>query len=407
MALATDGDGGGVTAAAPVASRPADRCPGVLRLHDAQDGGLARVRLPGGRIASAQLLAVAAAARLGNGIVELTSRANLQVRGLPAAAADEVAGLLAEAGLLPSPEHDRVRNIAASPLAGRHLSSLAPTDGLVEELDRGLCADPALAALPGRFLFAVDDGAGLTGGPDADVRLTAEPGDRFRLGLGGRPTSLTARPKDAAALALAAAREFVEMREGVWRLHEQAGGPKRIAARLGGELVCEEAVGASHESAGGPPRELAGERDGRAPLELSPGSTEQTDGRVALTALPPLARLDPTALEALAALAGELRLAPNRTLTLLDVEPGRAPALLEALGSLGLVVVPDSGWEGLSACAGMGACAKAELDVRAAAARRAEQRHAGDATEHWSACGRRCGEPTDVGLPVYPGHPLP
>ena len=112
-------------------------------------------------------------------------------------------------------------------------------------------------------------------------------------------------------------------------------------------------------------------------------------------------------LDSLAGLAGELRLAPNRTLTLLDVDPAAAPALRESLASLGLVVVPDSGWEGLSACAGMGACAKAELDVRAAAAERAEQRGPGDPTEHWSACERRCGEPAGVSLPVYPGHPLP
>jgi precorrin-3B synthase len=386
VALPTHGDGGGVTAEAPVASRPADRCPGVLRLHDAQDGGLARIRLPGGRIDSAQLLAVARAGRLGNGIVELTSRANLQVRGLPASAADEVAGLLADVGLLPSPEHDRVRNVAASPLAGRHPSSLAPTDELVEQLDRGLCAEPALAALPGRFLFAVDDGAGLTGRPDADVRLTAEQDGRFRLGLGGRTTSLRARPGDAAALALAAARTFLELSDGAWRVGDRADGPERIAERRGGELV--------------------GERDAGASRALAPGTTEQIDGRVALNALPPLARLDPPALESLAGLAGELRLAPNRTLTLLDVEPGRAPALLESLAALGLVVVPDSGWEGLSACAGMGACAKAELDVRAAAAERAGQRRAGDPTEHWSACGRRCGEPAHA-LPVYPGHPLP
>ena len=374
--------------APPVERSGDDRCPGVLRLHPAQDGGLARIRLPGGRIGATQLEAVGAAARLGNGLVELTSRANLQVRGLPDAAAERVETLLGDAGLLPSRTHERVRNVLASPLAGRHPGAVAATDAVVDALDRGLLADTLLAELPGRFLFAVDDGAGLTAG--ADISLTAVPGG-FALGLGGWRTTLVASAADAAGLAVAAARAFLDLRAeqagAAWRIRELDDGPALVAGRLGGRIA----------SPDRPP----------SPARLAPGALAQRDGRVSVTALPPLGRVEPPAVDGLAALArahgGEVRLSTSRTLSLLDLETAQVAPVRRALDRLGLVVSPRSGWQGLSACAGLGACTKARVDVRAAAARRAAERGPGDPSEHWSACDRRCGEPAGVGVAVFAG----
>jgi len=378
---------------APPAERIGDdRCPGVLRLHPAQDGGLARIRLPGGRVGAIQLEAIRDAARLGNGLVELTSRTNLQVRGLSEAAAARVETLLDRAGLLPSRTHERVRNVVAAPLAGRHPRSISGTDAVVDALDAGLLADARFAELPGRFLFAVDDGAGLTAAVGADVGLAASPRG-FVLELAGRRTDLVAAPAAAAELALAAAYAFLELRGADWRLSELDDGPARVAGRLGGRVVAAEPEG---------PGEPASP-----PTTLAAGALAQRDGRVAVTALPPLGRVEPPALDGLAALAreqgGELRLSTRRTLTVLDVEPDREEAVLSALTALGLVVSPGSGWEGLSACAGMGACAKALVDVRARAAVRAAERGPGDPSEHWSGCERRCGEPRDVGIAMFPG----
>jgi sulfite reductase beta subunit-like hemoprotein len=81
---------------------PADRCPGVLRLTEAADGHLARVRLPGGLVTAAQLRTLARlAGAMGDGRVELTSRGNVQLRALPAGAVAAINGKLAAVGMLP------------------------------------------------------------------------------------------------------------------------------------------------------------------------------------------------------------------------------------------------------------------------------------------------------------------
>jgi sulfite reductase beta subunit-like hemoprotein len=303
----------------------------VLRLHPAQDGGLARVRLPGGRIDVQGLEAVAEAASMGNGIVELTSRASLQVRGLMSSCLDRLEVVLRAGGLLPSAAHDRVRNIIAPALGGRAPAARAYTDGLVAALDARLCADPDLAALPERFLFAVDDGSGEVLSRRADVTLVPEPGGGFRVWANG----------DAPA----------------------AGG--RAMARP-------------------------------API----GVVAQRDGLHAVAALPPLGRFEPGAVVELARVMrefdSEARISTAKTISVVDLELGDAERLLVALGSLGLVTSEDSGWAGLSACAGLGACSKALVDVRAAAVIRARARAAGEPREHWSACERRCGLTPDA-----------
>ena len=98
-----------------------DLCPGVLRPWPAEDGALVRLRIPGGRLALESLAGLLAVAEeYGDGRVHLTTRANLQLRGLPGR--EELPPHVVEAiratGLLPHPDHELVRNIMVSPLTG-------------------------------------------------------------------------------------------------------------------------------------------------------------------------------------------------------------------------------------------------------------------------------------------------
>ena len=407
-----------------------DACPGVLRLHEAADGQLARVRAPGGRLDARALDALAEAAALGSDIVELTSRAGLQVRGLSADSAGPLADVLARGGLLPSLAHDRVRNILAPPLAGRAPAALADVDTVLDALDRALCADAALAELPGRFLFAVDDGTGVVRGMRADVELVAERGgafagapavpdaapragrgEAFRLYLDGLATSLAVSPSQAPEAALRAALAFLELRrkarDGAWRVRELDGGATRLARDLGLDVLdaLPDATGvpASDGSAGGV--SAARRRSARAPRgDRRLGVHVQRDGLFAIAALPPLGRLGRGQLARLAELAAALdattRVSPWRTLSFVDIPACAAAGLLGDLEGLGLVACNASGWAGLSACAGLRACARARVDVREAAGARAVVRGPSSAREHWSGCERRCGEPADAGARV-------
>ncbi len=360
----------------PTAREP-DRCPGALALHEAADGLLARVRLPGGRLRAAQLLAVASLAQeLGNGLVDVTSRANLQLRGLRAGGADELARRLEAAGLLGSRAHDRVRNVLASPLAGRSSAALDAVDAVVAALDARLQADHALAALPGRFCFLVDDGSAMGAEARPDVTLRAHGDGRFGVLVDGRRLAFEGDADAAVSLALVAAAAFLEIADGAWRVRDvPGGGAGAVADRLG--LGIDAASRAASD-------------------RIVPGISLQRDGRTAVTALARLAQLGPPQLRALADAGDDARVSAQRTVTLVDVPAPAADAVLARLGEAGLVIHPDSGWTGLTACAGTGRCARALGDVRGAAAARAAVRRAGAPAEHWTACERRCGARPDV-----------
>lgn len=377
----------------PVIRERGDACPGALRLHAADDGYLARVRIPGGVLTAhqASLLAVAAD-RFGDGHLELTSRGNVQLRGLAEGCGGGLAALLAAAGLLPAPSHERVRNIVATPMS----AGVVPW---VQELDRLLCANARVTALSGRFLFAFDDGRGDVAALEPDVTVLGETGEQagqrvgervgervlVRLGAGAGAVAVAAQ--DGPRAALLAAEYFLDRADAAgtraWRVSElpaeHALDDGEFAARLGAAGIDGVRVAEVVWPYSPPPRPQAG----------------GTGLRGTLCVLPPLGRLTTDQWRVIVQVADRgdgMRITPWRTIVLPGApvrRPINGPARLEAAG---LALSPDSAWRSVTACTGRPGCAKSLADVRADA-RALVERTRGPLPVHWSGCARRCGHP--------------
>jgi precorrin-3B synthase len=381
-----------MTSATPLRTQ-ADACPGALQTHAAADGGLARVRVPGGALTAAQLRVLATAAReLGDGHLELTSRGNVQLRGLPTGSETALGDRLAAAGLLPSATHERVRNVLASTLSGRTDGGHLDVRPWVRALDAGLCADPALAELPGRFLATLDDGRGDVAGFGGDVGLLALSPGTVALTLGGADRGLRADPAGAVPLALAAAGAFVAERaaqgSAAWRLTELTDGPARVAARL--ETGLGTRLGARRSGHFGEPVAVPA-----APVTGPVGAATQVDGRTALIGVVPLGRLSADQADLLARLAAEVQVTPWRSVVVPDLAEDAVDDAAVDLFGTGVVFDEASPWLQVTTCAGRPGCAKALADVRADATAAVATRTlpAGGARQHWAGCGRRCGRP--------------
>ena len=140
-----------MSAAAP---RVRGWCPGALRPMLSGDGVLMRVRPMLGEVSAEAMLGLCHLARRhGNGLIDLTSRANLQLRGVPEGDVSALTDGLRGLGLLDAdPEIESRRNIVIE--AGWRPGDLSHS--LASEL-MGLLGD--LPKLPGKFGIAIDTGA--------------------------------------------------------------------------------------------------------------------------------------------------------------------------------------------------------------------------------------------------------
>lgn len=412
-----------------------DRCPGALRMHEAADGRLARIRVPGGLLTADQVRAlVNVAVVLGDGHLHLTARGNVEVRAV--SDRDLFTSQLDSAGLLPAASHERVRNIVASPMAGLDEfgspgvlgAGFVPT---VRALDAALVAEPALADLSGRFLFGLDDGRGdvLSLEPDLAVVLLdpagnepAEPvqpagpdtpGDPLvRLVVGteaqaplahGPVLALADAPRAliTAALAfLAHAREVAP--DSVWRFEDLAD----PAAAVRAVRAAVEADVPTRATTAPTRLPLPGRRPANAPAAQggpAPG-VHVANGSATLVVALPLGSAPASAWRLIAEVAraadGLVRTTPWRSLVVGGQPTQTADAAAGVLTEAGFVLDPLDPWTSLGACTGLPGCLKSRADVREAASRvradlleRPRDARGLDLPVYLSGCERRCGHP--------------
>ncbi len=357
-----------------------------------------------------QLRAVASVAeRYGNGIVELTNRANLQIRGIAVPEQELSISELVEAGLGTGERWaDDTRNVLVNPSAGSDPLDLIDVRPIATAILDRLSRDVGFAILSPKFALQIDGGGAMSVADHAhDIWLLAVDTDAhgvmFKMGLGG-PIDYGAdnggtrliRPPDCLDVVVAAIEEFIETgvrglglthvrqmfetttRDEFWRRIARRVG--RPAVKLASSPVRVHAVAVNQ-----PPVGIIAQR---------------TPDLRSVGAVPALGRIDAVGLAAVGEVAeifgrGTLRLTPWRSFLIPDIEADRVTDALAVLNRAGLVCQNDNPLSRLIACAGSSGCASGLADAKGDA-----RRLAGllvdsklQETVHVSGCSKSCAVP--------------
>jgi len=374
-------------------------CPGLFRIVAAGDGGLCRLKVPLGRLSADGARAVAAAAaRYGNGIIEVTNRANLQLRGIREGADADLARDLLAAGLGPEhPESDDIRNVLISPMAGLDPRQHLDAGPVAAAILRHLETDADCRKLSPKFSVLVDGGedVAVVDHPH-DLWLAAIDRETFAFGVAGCPPVapeettpfIAVAAADTAWAVVVALALFIDLAAGdpeVTRIRHLQPHTSRenFLDRLSKRLGLTANLGDKA-------------RRWRRPVPVAMGHVgirdQRQTGLASVGAVPPLGRLSPADLIRLGEIAAEygsgLRLTPWQSVMVPDVRREKAGQVVEALENLSFVCTPTHPLATTIACAGSAGCTKGRADTKADALLLADAHEAG--WLHVSGCERSC-----------------
>lgn len=371
-------------------------CPGILRPMQTGDGLLLRVRPRVGTLSLPQLAAIADAAALyGSGQIDLTNRANVQVRGLTEETYPEARTALAKHGLVDaSAAVEAVRNVSVDPLSGldpgqRDLRPVAV------ELERCLATRPDLHALPPKFAFHVTGAVSAAESRSpADITVSSLSDLTSAIWIDGeRARVLAVKPGDAAAAACAIAATFAAAAAGdpgLRRIRDwvaaagsdavfaQAGCGATLSAGLGRRGVAPAMIGALAAT-----RSEQGSGAGVRPCAVGLGLPF---GRIAAVDLAHLCRM----------VAGhgitEARVSSDRALVFPVDRATVVDQLLADAAGMGLITEPADPRLTMDVCPGAPSCRQAAAETRGMAAQLAAAliSVAQRPTIHISGCAKGC-----------------
>ncbi|MER8747238.1 precorrin-3B synthase [Mesorhizobium sp. M1004] len=413
-------------------------CPALSAPMQTGDGLLVRLNPVAGGLSPKLLIRLAESAlRHGNGIMEVTARGSLQIRGLTA----ESAGLLAaEVDALGIAVRTGVP-VETGPLAGIDPREIADPRALAERI-RAAVEEAGLTPRLGPKVSVVVDGGGqLTmDGVTADVRLKAvRVGGNVMWALSVAGDGQSARPlatadEDAARdIAVAVLRMVAEKGRDAhsrdlserqlaslasWHsfappsvLPDISPSRGEISRVAGGSPLSTLKIGEiAHEDAISPLEgEMSGRTEGgvqdRRPIGLFPLSNDTTALGIALPyGSMPAEKLIALAQSALSLGVAEIRLAPGRALLFLGQPSSANHPLRATAAALGFVTTAADPRTRIAACPGTPACASGQIATRDIAETiAAENADILDFTLHISGCAKGCAHPGSAALTIVGG----
>ena len=363
-------------------------CPSLAWPMPTGDGLLARIHPPLGILTHVQLRAVAGAAQaFGNGHVDVTARANLQLRGVSEATRPGLVAALDAAGLADMRADGGPQRLTlTSPHAGM-IPEAIDAPGIARAIEaHGL----RIAALPPKTLVLIA-GAGLDPvGIAADIHVRAAGPGLVSLGLAdeaGVDWIASCSAERSAAAVATLLRAFAA--SGRRRVRDLAPAERTEMARA--LIDC--------GAASLPPLSAGEDRPRRGSKERSVASGEVAPLEVEA----PFGRCTAAMLDRLAEVAADLgvddvRVSPTRgfVLPVRGARSHRRPYAVAALAAAGFVTAPDDPRRAVATCPGAPACASGSTPTGADAARLAEAFRpfaAAGLTAHVSGCAKGCAHP--------------